>query len=48
MNSYSFDDVVIDYDFEARTVADELLETEGWREQVKVVLQLRAVGSSVP
>lgn len=43
-----FDDVVIDYDFEARTVADELLATEGWREQVKVVLQLRAVGSSVP
>ena len=43
-----FDDVVIDYDLEAKTVDDSRLETEGWREQVKVVLQLRAVGSSVP
>lgn len=43
-----FDDVVVDYDIEAKTVADELLETEGWREQVKVVLHLRAVGSGNP
>ena len=43
-----FDDVVVDYDVEAKTVADEQLESDGWREQVKVVLHLRAVGSSVP
>ena len=43
-----FNDVVVDYDFEAKTVADELLETQGWREQVKVVLHLRAVGSDIP
>ena len=43
-----FDDVVIDYDFEAKTVADDQLEENGWREQVKVVIQLRAVGSGVP
>lgn len=43
-----FDDVVIDYDFEAKTVADDLLESEGYREQVKVVLHLRCVGSGNP
>lgn len=43
-----FDDVVIDYDIEAKTVSDELLADEGWREQVKVVLHLRAVGSGYP
>ena len=45
---YDFDDVVVDYDMEAKTVADDQLEAEGWREQVKVVLHLRAVGSDVP
>ena len=43
-----FDDVVIDYDIEAKTVADELLADEGWREQIKVVMHLRAVGSGNP
>ncbi len=41
-----FNDVVIDYDIEAVTVADELLKSEGWREQVKVVLHVRAVGGT--
>lgn len=45
---FDFDDVVVDYDMEAKTVADDQLEAEGWREEVKVVLHLRAVGSSVP
>ena len=43
-----FNDVVVDYDIEAKTVADHLLESEGWREQVKVVLHLRAVGGDNP
>ena len=41
-----FDDCVIDYDIEAKVMPDELLESDGWREQVKVVLHLRAVGSN--
>lgn len=40
-----FNDVVVDYDIEAVTVSDALLAREGWREQVKVVLHLRALGS---
>ena len=43
---YDYNDVVLDYSLEAVTVPDELLETEGWREQLKVVLQVRALGSS--
>lgn len=43
-----FNDCVIDYDIEATVVPDELLASEGWREQVKVVLQLRVVGGSDP
>lgn len=43
-----FNDVVVDYDIEAKTVSDALLESEGWREQVKVVLHLRAVGGDNP
>ena len=43
-----FNDCVIDYDFEARTVDDERLANEAWREQVKVVIHLRAVGSDKP
>ena len=41
---YDYNDVVVDYDIEARTVADEFLESEGWREQVKVTMHLRALG----
>ena len=43
-----YNDVVVDYDIEAKTVADNILEKEGWREQVKVVLHLRAVGGDYP
>ena len=43
-----FNDCVIDYDIEATVVPDELLASEGWREQVKVVLKLRVVGGSDP
>ena len=43
-----FNDCVIDYDIEARTVSDEKLETDAWRELVKVVIHLRAVGSDKP
>ena len=43
-----FDDVVIDYDFEAKVMPDSKLETDRTREQVKVVLHLRAVGSGNP
>lgn len=45
---YDFNDVVADYDFEAKTVADDQLEKEGWREQLKVVLHVRAVGGNQP
>ena len=43
-----FDDVVVDYDFEAKVMPDSMLESDGTREQVKVVLHLRAVGSGNP
>lgn len=43
-----YNDVVVDYDIEAKTVADNILASEGWREQVKVVLHLRAVGGDNP
>ncbi|MBP3203679.1 MAG: DUF4842 domain-containing protein [Bacteroidales bacterium] len=43
-----FNDVVVDYDIEAKTVADNILESEGWREQVKVVLHVRAIGGENP
>lgn len=39
-----FNDVVVDYDLEAVTVSDDRLASEGWREQVKVVLHVRAIG----
>ena len=45
---YDFNDVVLDYDIEAKTVPDALLAEEGWREQVKVVLHLRTVGGDNP
>ena len=41
---FDFNDVVVDYDIEAVTVDDSRLADEGWREQVKVVLHLRALG----
>lgn len=41
-----YNDVVVDYDIEAVTVSDDRLKSEGWREQVKVVLHLRALGST--
>ena len=44
---YDYNDVVVDYDVEAKTVADNILESEGWREQVKVVLHLRALGGTL-
>ncbi len=43
-----YNDVVVDYDLEAVVVPDELLATEGWREQVKVVLHVRTVGGQDP
>lgn len=43
---FDFNDVVVDYDIEALTVADAQLKSQGGREQVKVVLHLRAVGGS--
>ena len=43
---FDFNDVVVDYDIEALTVADAQLKSQGRREQVKVVLHLRAVGGS--
>ena len=42
---YDYNDLVVDYDLEACTVADDMLETDGWREQLKVVLHVRALGS---
>lgn len=41
---FDFNDVVVDYDIEAVTVDNSRLADEGWREQVKVVLHLRALG----
>jgi len=51
-----FDDVVVDYDFEARLIPDSMpaeqrryyIKEKGLKEQVKVVLHLRAVGSGNP
>ncbi len=43
---YDFNDMVVDYDIEALTVADAQLEDKGWREQVKVVLHVRALGGN--
>ena len=40
-----YNDLVVDYDIEAVTVSDDRLKSEGWREQVKVVLHVRALGS---
>lgn len=40
-----YNDLVVDYDIEAVTVSDDRLASEGWREQVKVVLHVRALGS---
>ena len=45
INDEDFNDMVVDYDIEAKTVADAQLESQGWREQVKVVLHVRTVGT---
>lgn len=41
-----FNDLVLDYDIEAVTVDDALYASQGWREQVKVVLHVRATSAS--
>lgn len=41
---YDYNDVVVDYDIEALTVSEDFLATQGWREQVKVTLHMRALG----
>lgn len=41
---YDYNDVVVDYAIDAVTVADEALESEGWREKVKVTMHLRSLG----
>ena len=43
---YDYNDMVIDYDIEALTVADEYLEAEGWREKVKATIHVRALGGN--
>lgn len=43
-----YNDVVLDYDIEARTVSNSVLESDGWREQIRAVLHVRAVGGSNP
>lgn len=41
---YDYNDVVVDYDIEAKTVDNDHLESDGWREQVKVTMHVRALG----
>lgn len=41
-----FNDLILDYDVEAVVVPEELLASEGWREQIKVVLHLRGTSGS--
>ena len=43
---YDFDDVVIDYDFEAKVMPERLLGVH--QEEVKVVIHVRVVGSNQP
>ena len=43
-----FNDCIVDFDLETSVVPDDMLEPEGWREQVKVVLQVRVVGGPDP
>ncbi len=51
-NSYTndgdFNDVVIDYDIEAKTVDMNVAPNQSWRECIKVVMHLRAVGGGYP
>jgi len=42
-NDNDYNDMVVDYDITALTVPDDQLEAEGWREQLKVVLHVRAI-----
>lgn len=41
-----FNDLILDYDVEAVVVPEELLASEGWREQIKVVLHLRGTSGT--
>jgi len=41
-----YNDIVVDYDIEAVTVADDRLAEEGWREELRVVMHIRAVGGT--
>ena len=41
-----FNDLILDYDLEAVTVSDDHLADQGWREQIKVVLHLRATSAA--
>ena len=41
-----FNDLVLDYDIAAVVVPDELLKSEGWREEVRVVLHIRATSGT--
>ena len=41
-----FNDLVLDYDIAAVVVPDELLVSDGWREEVRVVLHIRATSGT--
>ena len=41
-----FNDLILDYDLAAVVVPDELLETEGWREEVRVVIHVRGTSGT--
>jgi len=43
-----FNDVVIDYDIEAKTLDANTAPSQTWREQVKVVMHVRAIGGTYP
>lgn len=43
-----FNDVVVDYDIEAKTVDANTAPSQTWREQVKVVMHLRTMGGDYP
>ncbi len=51
-NSYTvdgdFNDVVVDYDIEAKTVDAAVAPNQTWRECMKVVMHLRAIGGGHP
>ncbi|NLI35365.1 MAG: DUF4842 domain-containing protein [Bacteroidales bacterium] len=43
-----FNDVVVDYDIEAKTVDAKTAPSQTWREQVKVVMHVRTMGGDYP